>query len=124
MLRTAGDWFPRLGAAFEHYYHLSMAISFANAAGPSQCFLIGSLLVLVGVALPVVRTKLGKSAGFDGAPTLVELYNEGKGYQGTRIDISYDILLVGALFILLGGAQCHYPHGYLWTIKLGVLWRF
>ena len=21
MLRTAGDWFPRLGAAFEHYYH-------------------------------------------------------------------------------------------------------
>ena len=59
--------------------------------------------MLVGVALPVVRTKLGKSAGFDGAPTLVELYNEGKGYQGTRIDISYDILLVGALFILLGG---------------------
>ena len=81
MLRTAGDWFPRLGAAFEHYYHLRMAISFANAAGPSQCFLIGSLLVLVGVALPVVRTKLGKSAGFDGAPTLVELYNEGKGYH-------------------------------------------
>ena len=33
----------------------------------SQC----GLLVLVGVALPVVRTKLGKSAGFDGAPTLV-----------------------------------------------------
>ena len=98
-----------------------MAITFEKAAGPSQCFLVGSLLVLVGVALPVVRTKLGKSAGFDGAPTLVELYNEGKGYQGTRIDISYDILLVGALFILLGGAQCHYPEGYLWTIKLGVL---
>ena len=58
-----------------------MAISFETAAGPSQCFLVGSLLVLVGVALPVVRTKLGKSAGFDGAPTLVELYNEGKGYH-------------------------------------------
>ena len=76
---------------------------------------------LLGIALPIVRTKLGKSAGFDGAPTLVELYDEGKGYQGTRIDISYDILLVGALFILLGGAQCHYPHGYIWTIKFGVL---
>ena len=61
-----------------------MAISFANAAGPSQCFLIGSLLVLVGVALPVVRTKLGKSAGFDGAPTLVELYNEGNGSVAHR----------------------------------------
>ena len=99
-----------------------MAISFETAAGPSQCFLVGSLLVLVGVALSGVRKHLLKtSPGFDGAPTVVELYNEGKGYQGTRIDISYDILLVGALFILLGGAQCHYPHGYIWTIKLGVL---
>ena len=95
-----------------------MAVNWTPAAGPSQCFLVGSLLVLIGIALPVVRTKLGKSAGFDGAPTLVELYNEGKGYQGTRIDISYDILLVGALFILLGGAQCHYPNGYLWTIMV------
>ena len=68
-----------------------MAVNWTPAAGPAQCFLVGSLLVLIGIALPVVRTKLGKSAGFDGAPTLVELYNEGKGYQGTRIDISYDI---------------------------------
>ena len=33
-----------------------MAISFETAAGPSQCFLVGSLLVLIGIALPVVRT--------------------------------------------------------------------
>ena len=32
-----------------------MAISFETAAGPSQCFLVGSLLVLIGIALPVVR---------------------------------------------------------------------
>ena len=33
-----------------------MGLSFEAAAGPSQCFLVGSLLVLIGIALPVVRT--------------------------------------------------------------------
>ena len=41
-----------------------MAISFETAAGPAECFLIGSLLVLVGVALSLfsmvlVRKLLG-----------------------------------------------------------------
>ena len=45
-----------------------MDVTFANA-GAFECLLIGSLIVLIGIALPGVRKHLLKtSAGFDGAP--------------------------------------------------------
>ena len=71
-----------------------MALSFETAAGPAQCFLVGSLLMLVGVALPGVRKHLLKtSPGFDGAPTVVELYGEGKGYPRSTVHRRAEIKL-------------------------------
>jgi len=90
-------------------------------AGFDVCLTVGLVLFAFGVALPYVRLALGRpSGGIDGAPTVVELFGEGKGWRGTRLDISYDIALIGVLFILQATAQTNYPDGYLKTIHLGV----
>jgi len=89
-------------------------------AGFDVCLTVGLVLFAFGVALPYVRLALGRpSGGIDGAPTVVELFGEGKGWRGTRLDISYDIALIGVLFILQATAQTNYPDGYLKTIHLG-----
>lgn len=90
-------------------------------AGFDVCLTVGLVLFAFGVALPYVRLALGRpSGGIDGAPTVFELFGEGKGWRGTRLDISYDIALIGVLFILQATAQTNYPDGYLKTIHLGV----